>query len=227
MRIAQDDLTATARIRNAAITCFAREGFGVGLRRIADEAGVSLGLIRHHYGSKDDLQAACDAYVLDLVSTMQEQRVASGDLASTMMDQLLLSPDLVVEVHYMVRSLGSGTAAARTFFDTLVESARLRLAEGVRNGVVVPTADEAARARFLTLTGMGGLMLAFSLNSGADPAQVWSDYVADTVPPALEMYTHGLLPDSSALDAYRAAAATEQHSAPEPATTPHPTTPHR
>lgn len=205
MRIAPEDLTAAARIRQAAIRCFAREGFQVGLRRIADEAGVSLGLIRHHYGSKDELQAACDTHVLDMVATMQEQRVASNDVASTMMDQLLMSPELVVEVHYMVRSLSSGTAAARTFFDTLVESARVRLAEGVAAGIVVPTADEAARARYLTLTGMGGLILAFGLSDGADPATVWNTYVADTVGPALEMYTDGLLTDPAALAAYRAA----------------------
>lgn len=216
MRIAQDDLTAAARIRNAAIACFARDGFQVGLRRIADEAGVSLGLIRHHFGSKDELRSACDTYVLDLVAAMQTERVRTDRLADTMMDQLLLSPELVTEVHYIVRSLGSGTGLARAFFDTMVESARLRLAEAVDNGHVVPTADEAARARYLTLTGMGGLILAFGLNDTADPAKVWNDYVADTVGPALEMYTNGLLTDSSALDTYRAA--TGAPAAPTPST---------
>ena len=44
------DLTAAARIRNAALRRFARDGFGVGLRAIAADAGVTAGLITHHFG---------------------------------------------------------------------------------------------------------------------------------------------------------------------------------
>ncbi len=36
-----DDLTATARIRDAAIEQFGEHGFGVGVRAIAKAAGVS------------------------------------------------------------------------------------------------------------------------------------------------------------------------------------------
>ncbi|RFZ34875.1 HTH-type transcriptional regulator BetI [Mycobacterium marinum] len=48
------DLTAKARIRNAAVARFARDGFQkVNLRAIATSAGVSEALIFHHFGSKD------------------------------------------------------------------------------------------------------------------------------------------------------------------------------
>ncbi|HEY5230130.1 MAG TPA: TetR family transcriptional regulator, partial [Galbitalea sp.] len=43
--IALDDLTARARIRDAAITCFAATGFDATVRQIAARAGVSAGLI--------------------------------------------------------------------------------------------------------------------------------------------------------------------------------------
>jgi AcrR family transcriptional regulator len=40
MRTVPGDLATPARIRHAAIALFGREGFGVGLRAIADEAGA-------------------------------------------------------------------------------------------------------------------------------------------------------------------------------------------
>ena len=50
------DLTARARIRDAAIECFARQGFAVSVRAIAAHAGVSPGLVIHHFGSKAGLR---------------------------------------------------------------------------------------------------------------------------------------------------------------------------
>src|SRR5665811_813501 len=59
-----EDLTARARIREAAIRLFAEHGVEeTAILDIAKEAGVSGGLIRHHFGSKEGLRVACDTYV--------------------------------------------------------------------------------------------------------------------------------------------------------------------
>src|SRR3712207_8086528 len=50
---ADDDLTGRARIRDAAIRRFAVDGFGTSVRAIAADAGVSPGLVIHHFGSKE------------------------------------------------------------------------------------------------------------------------------------------------------------------------------
>jgi|APSaa5957512535_1039671.scaffolds.fasta_scaffold37003_2 TetR/AcrR family transcriptional regulator, transcriptional repressor of bet genes len=43
---------------NATRRCMARDGVeGASVRRICDEAGVSQGLLRHHFGGKDNLMA--------------------------------------------------------------------------------------------------------------------------------------------------------------------------
>ena len=66
MQTPQDDLTAKARIRNVALELFAARGLpGTPLRTIADRAGVTVGLITHHFGSKDGLRLAVDQYVVD------------------------------------------------------------------------------------------------------------------------------------------------------------------
>lgn len=61
-----DDLTAKARICNAALDLFAQHGIaGTALRAIAAEAGVTVGLIVHHYGTKDALREAVEASVVE------------------------------------------------------------------------------------------------------------------------------------------------------------------
>ena len=62
-----DDQTTRARIRDAAIEVFGRDGFATGVRAIATAAGVSPGLVNHHFGSKNGLRQVCDGYVLDVV----------------------------------------------------------------------------------------------------------------------------------------------------------------
>src|SRR6476469_4844955 len=54
------------------------------IRGIAETAGVSSGLVRHHFGSKEALHAACDEYVLRTVRKLNEETWAAikeGDLA--------------------------------------------------------------------------------------------------------------------------------------------------
>src|SRR5690606_12209361 len=70
------DLTTRARIRDAAIARFARDGFGASLRTIAADAGVSAGLVVHHFGSKDGLRAACDTYVFEAVRDAKTEAVS-------------------------------------------------------------------------------------------------------------------------------------------------------
>lgn len=73
------DLTSRARIRNAALHQFASFGFaGTPLRTIAAEAGVAIGLISHHFGSKDGLREAVESWIVDLF----EAAIAGADAAA-------------------------------------------------------------------------------------------------------------------------------------------------
>lgn len=85
-----DDLTTRARIRDAAMAAFAEQGYrGATMRGIAAAAGVSLGLVQHHFGTKDGLRAACDERVLELVRTktvvLEEGRLSDPQVLGTLM----------------------------------------------------------------------------------------------------------------------------------------------
>src|SRR5690242_10771687 len=101
------DLTAVARIRDAAIEQFGEHGFGVGLRRIAEAAGVSAALVIHHFGSKDGLRKACDDYVADEIRSSKTEAMQSNDPA-TWLGQMAEIESYAPLMAYLVRSMVSG-----------------------------------------------------------------------------------------------------------------------
>lgn len=120
---AAEDLTARARIRDAALRLFAERGVGgATIRDIAKAAGVSGGLVRHHFGSKDDLRAACDSYALDQIMRIKEQAVLEGQVASAGF-LAAAHPTILLIYRYFARSLVDGSPSAASMFDEMVEIA--------------------------------------------------------------------------------------------------------
>jgi len=116
-----DDLTARARIREAALALFAERGIDrATIRDIARAAGVSGGLVRHHFGSKDHLRDACDSYALERLMGLKEQAVLEGKVANP----AFLStahPSVLLLYRYLARSMLDGSAAAGAMFDEMVD----------------------------------------------------------------------------------------------------------
>ena len=117
----RDDLTARARIRDAALAMFGERGVaGATIRGIAERAGVSPALVQHHFGSKGGLRAACDAHVLDYLRGATKAGLGEGRIGeSSFIAQLSASaPPLM---RYLARALVDGSPAAATVFDEIVD----------------------------------------------------------------------------------------------------------
>ncbi|MEV6636510.1 helix-turn-helix domain-containing protein [Actinoplanes sp. NPDC051470] len=116
------DLTARARIRDAAIELFAERGVGPAtIRDIAERAGVSSGLLRHHFGSKDGLREACDEYAMAKMAELRERLLGPNG----MMEPAVLAamhPTAMLLQSYLVRSMMDGTSSV--LFDSAMESGR-------------------------------------------------------------------------------------------------------
>jgi hypothetical protein len=70
---------------------------------------------------------------------------------------------------------------------------------------MVPSRDEAARARYLTVQSFGALLLDVTLHPPEDPTDLVAmlhGYLDRMGLPTVELYTQGLLTDSTMLDAY-------------------------
>ncbi|MFC5826596.1 TetR/AcrR family transcriptional regulator [Nonomuraea insulae] len=115
-----EDLTAKARIRDTALRHFAEHGMkGATLRAIADAAGVSLGLVQHHFASKEGLRDACDAYVVAYIRQEVEEGIDKGRLDDpAYVEQTRLSSPPVLR--YLARALVDGSPAAASIYDQLV-----------------------------------------------------------------------------------------------------------
>jgi TetR/AcrR family transcriptional regulator, regulator of cefoperazone and chloramphenicol sensitivity len=197
-----DDLTATARIRDAAIEQFGQHGFGTGLRAIAEAAGVSAALVIHHFGSKDGLRKACDKYVLELIRDSKSaalQAMSPGNWFAQLAEIESYAPVMA----YLMRSLQYGGELGHTLMQQMIDNAEGYIEDAVRAGTIKPSRDPKARARFLAMSGGGGFLLYLQMHDNpTDMAAVLRDYGEEMVLPALELYTHGLMTDAAMYDAF-------------------------
>ena len=123
------DLTARARIRDAALRHFADRGAeATTVRAVATEAGVTPGLVCHHFGSKRGLRETCDAYVVEY---LRDGIWGPGD-NTTVPDLEFLAVvyrRAPVVLRYLARALVDGSTAAGALFDDLVTLAEDNLAK--------------------------------------------------------------------------------------------------
>jgi AcrR family transcriptional regulator len=197
-----DDLTASARIRDAAIDQFGREGFAVGVRSIATAAGVSPGLVIHHFGSKEGLRKACDDFIADTVRQTKAETISSSDPA-TWFAQMAEIEEYAPIMAYVVRSIQTGGDLAKMLWRNMIDNAEQYIEEGVRAGTIKPSAEPKSRARFLAMAGGGSFLLYLQMHD--DPTNlraVLRDYGEEMMLPAMEIYTHGLMADSTMYDAF-------------------------
>jgi AcrR family transcriptional regulator len=199
------DLTAAARIRDAAIDQFGQRGFGVGLRAIAEAAGVSAALVIHHFGSKEGLRKACDDFVAEEIYSSKSEAMQSNDPA-TWFAQLAEVEGYAPLMAYLVRSMQTGGDLAKMLWQRMIDNAERYMDEGVRAGTIKPSRDPHARSRYLAMTGGGGFLLYIQMHDNpTDLRAVLRDYARDMVLPALEIYTEGLMADRTMYDAFLAA----------------------
>ncbi|EUA65317.1 bacterial regulatory s, tetR family protein [Mycobacteroides abscessus 1948] len=102
-----DDLTAAARIRDAAIKLWGEQGNGASVRAIADAAGVSPALVIHHYGSKDGLRQAVDDYLLAYIRSEKSRTITSND-PQVWLDAIDEIETFAPMVRYLLHSVQSG-----------------------------------------------------------------------------------------------------------------------
>lgn len=67
------DTEKKRRLLRKALHLFAAEGYAaVGVRRLAEEAGISIGMVRLHFGSKEGLRNQLDDLVIDAIQDLYQ-----------------------------------------------------------------------------------------------------------------------------------------------------------
>jgi AcrR family transcriptional regulator len=148
--VAFEDLTARARIREAALMHFAEEGYErATIRAIARTAGVSPGLLRHHFGSKEELRKACDDYVSGMLHRINAQLLDDlGDVAGAGRMSKRVQ-------RYMLRALVDGSVTVGPIFDEMVTMSEQWLARADEARPDPPAVDRRIRAALVTAMKAG------------------------------------------------------------------------
>jgi TetR/AcrR family transcriptional regulator, regulator of cefoperazone and chloramphenicol sensitivity len=111
-----DDLTARARIRDGAMELFSERGYaGTSIRDVAQSAGVSPGLVQHHFGSKAGLRDACDAHVLELLGMLTARKLERTEYDREFLASLIEASGPVLR--YLARGLGENWPGMAAMFD--------------------------------------------------------------------------------------------------------------
>ncbi len=209
-----DDRTARARIRDAAIRCIAAEGVRAAtVRKIAAEAGVSPGLVIHHFGSVPALRRACDEYVAVAIREAKEAAVAEGrslDPLAALRDHHM--PELMA---YLSQVLVEDSPEVDRLVDDLVADSLGYQQEGIENGLLKPTDEPRARAAVLAIWSLGSLVLHRHAARilGVDLTSPQSRSSAEMrayVRTVIEILSQGIYTDEFAGPALAALAATEK-----------------
>ena len=164
-RVGRTELSTIERIRNAALKSFATQGTSAtSLRTVAAAAGVSLGLVQHHFATKAGLIKAVDDYVQALVLT-----AISQPIPDTTPDSVAEIGDRVTRIiaehtdiaDYVGRALIDGSPLGYLIFDALVRFGTARWNQRGERGETRPDLD-------LTWAAVNSLVLALGT---VDPAR--------------------------------------------------------
>ncbi|MFE3656565.1 TetR/AcrR family transcriptional regulator [Streptomyces sp. NPDC059165] len=155
-------------MRDEALGLFAESGpDAVSVRQIAQAAGVSPGLVLHHFGSKDGLRQEVDRHVLSVFEAVLSEVAVQGPegesaegLAHGLGAAVLrhLPEDSPIPA-YLGRLLLSGADAGRILFRRLFELSRRTLEEMEGAGQAVRGRDPQVRAAFLLVNDLALLIL--------------------------------------------------------------------
>lgn len=157
------DLTARARIREAAMELFARQGVAAtSLRAVARAAGVSPALVVHHFRSKDGLCEAVDEAVVGRFTERLRSVPLDGPadellrLRGELLSDLMGSEPVVCD--YIARALADGTDTSADLFHKMFAAARADDAL-VSAGAIRPDTDAEWRALQQLMLIVGPLIL--------------------------------------------------------------------
>ena len=196
VRTERGDLRAAAVIRDAAARLFAERGAAaVTIREIAATAGVSPGLVMHHYGSKEGLQDAVDrraaAFFEEMLGELGRvgEEGGSASLAELLAVRLKDEPVLV---NYVRRLLLDGGDAADALFSRLFEATEAGIRVLVDAGVIRPAADGRTRTAFLLANDLSLLMMRRQIArvTGTDPLA--RDGLAAWTAVVMDVYARGI-----------------------------------
>jgi len=182
------DLSRYDRILDAAMEVLSQRGAAEAtLQMIAEAASVSVGLVQHHFGSKDGLITAVDARAMTLIGAAMAHPLPDAPTDAVLemgrrVGGLLAEHRTVVD--YLARLLVDRTESGAAFFDATIAMVSVHWKQMAESGVVREDLDLVWAALNPTVLVFGGIILRHHIDrhlpeSLTTPAQVlrWQESV--------------------------------------------------
>jgi len=163
-RAGDQDLTAKARIRNAALDLYASQGEDrTSMRAIAAAAGVTVGLLVHHYGTKDRIRDAVEDLIVDYFRQAIARAPTGGTPANiaaardaAVAGMLAASPEVV---NYMRRALLDPAGPRGHLLERLTELTSTEISQLRRTGRASVKRAESVQVIEVMIRQLGHLFL--------------------------------------------------------------------
>ncbi|MGD9794365.1 MAG: TetR/AcrR family transcriptional regulator [Acidimicrobiia bacterium] len=157
-----DEVTARARIRDAAFQLVAERGVqGATLRAIAEIAGVSSALVVHHYGSKQGVLDEVGAWVLEILDTAVD--LVDDDTETANAERMEAYARLFLDVPhlagYVRRMVLDDSDSGVLWFESMVDNTVQLLRRREALGKARRSSDVRAEALLLNVMGLGPILL--------------------------------------------------------------------
>lgn len=194
-----------AQIRDAALALFAEHGpDAVSMREIAAAADVSLGLLVHHFGTKERLRKAVDDHVAGAFDAMiaavvedPEAFTVDGEPLGGGFAELMLAhlPDNSPMPAYLRRLMLSGDSSGHALFRRWFDLTHDAVARLERSGRFEPVRDPAALAALLLVNDLAVLLLRWHVAAVLDVDPLSPEGVRRWSATLMDVYTHGVMTD--------------------------------
>jgi TetR/AcrR family transcriptional regulator, regulator of cefoperazone and chloramphenicol sensitivity len=147
------------RLRDAALVLFGQLGYSATtVRAIAERAGVTPGLVVHHYGTKENLRAAVDRYVLESISSafvdLIDIEPTDDHMAIRLQGFQILFQRHPHMGRYLRRALLESSEASMVLFDQLMVVSNALFEPLRAAGLTRPTDDPDTQLLLAMLSGL-------------------------------------------------------------------------
>ena len=178
------------KILTAAVREFSEHGFTKStIRSIASAAGVSPGLVIHHFGSKEGLRTACDDHVFAAIA---ESKAQNAEYAVHAMQMIFDDPDMSTKIDYLMKSLLDPSEHGQRYFEHYVDLVEDYISHGFAGYAFRQSDDPRGQAATIATLALSPSILAQRLQTSLGTNST-AETMTRLAPHLLDLYLNGVL----------------------------------
>jgi AcrR family transcriptional regulator len=174
------------------VELFSKKGFNsVSVREITSAAGVSPGLLIHHFKSKEAFIKACiDEVFGEVLSFKTEPNPLD---MNTRLNKWKSNPEFYkTPLKFFKAVMSSNSEYSKQLFELILDGSRKVLEDGVKNGLVKKPSDLEMTNLVLAVNSLGTILLSDYIRDQLGGEFTDPEYAQGFMQANLEIYTNGV-----------------------------------